>query len=451
MRRDFFAYACAAPIFAFRFWEEPMASSSFVKFGSAVASGALAAGMWAGAAEAAVHPAIGRTYLQPVRGAQMLRRQVKAAAVSTFTTLYSFVGNPDGANPSGELLEDLQGNVYGSTQAGGVAGVGTVYKYANGAVTTLHSFSGPDGSSPAGGLLNSVGNLDLGGNIFGVTTSGGARKRGVIYSVNGSTGAFSILHTFTGGLQGGTPYGRLILFTDGNIYGTTSLGGGYNRGLIFRLTPSGVYSVVACFNGKTGAYPIAGLAASLNGFQIKRSLFGVTSAGGTYGGGSVFALTPQGKIVNIHSFNPAIDGSAPNAELIPNDNGNLYGTATSGGSGNAGTLFEISAAGKFSLLYSFPTDPATMLNPNGSFPFARLATWFNGALYGSTAFGGATGGGVLFKYAGGTFTLLHTFSGSDGATPIGQLLLSPDGNIYGTTADGGAGTYGTLFAMPFTP
>ncbi len=423
-----------------------MASSFPVKFGSAIASCAFAAGI-STAAGAATYP---RGTALPMRGATMMPHQVKAAAVSAFTTLHSFTGVADGANPSGELLEDLRGNIYGTTQSGGVNGDGTVYRYTNGAVTALHSFNGSDGASPAGGLLNSIGNLDLGGNLYGVTSGGGANNQGVIYAVNGSTGAFRLLHTFSGGAGGGAPFGRLILFTDGNIYGTTSTGGRYNLGAIFRLTPKGAYSIVASFNGGNGSSPIAGLAASLNGFSLSGSLFGVTSAGGAYGAGTVFAVTPQGKLTNIHSFHPATDGSAPDAELITDDNGNLYGTATSGGSGSAGTVFKVSTAGKFATLYSFPTDATTGLNPNGSFPFARLASALNGNLYGSTAFGGPTGGGTIFELNNGTFTLLHAFNGTDGATPLGQLLLSPDGNIYGTTSAGGSGTYGTLFALPYS-
>ncbi len=187
----------------------------------------------------------------------------------------------------------------------------------------------------------------------------------------------------------------------------------------------------------------------MNGAKINGSLFGVTSAGGAYGAGTVFAVTPQGKITNIHSFNGTTDGAAPNAELIPDDEGNLYGTATTGGAGSAGTIFEISAAGKFTTLYAFPTDPVTGLNPSGSFPLARLASFLNGRLFGSAAFGGATGGGTIFELRNGNFTLLHSFSGADGSTPIGQLLLSLDGNIYGTASNSGTFSAGTLFAMPY--
>ncbi len=424
-----------------------MSSSLPVKLGSAVAAYALAASV-STAAGAATYSGFGRVNVQSFQRATV-RHQAKAAAVTAFTTLYSFLGGNDGAMPSGELLEDLQGNLYGTTQAGGAGGNGTVYRYSAGTVTTLHAFTGSDGSSPAGGLLNSIGNLDLGGNVYGVTSAGGYKNNGVVYAVNTSTGAFSVLHAFKGGLDGYAPFGRLILFTDGNLYGTASSGGGYNAGLVFRITPKGVYSVVACFNGKNGSTPIGGLSLSLKGFSVNGALFGTTSAGGLHGAGTVFAITPQGKITNLHSLKPATDGSSPNTELIPDDYGNLYGTAVGGGSGSAGTIFEVTSAGKFATLYSFPTDPVTQLNPNGSFPLARLASWRSGNLYGSTAFGGPTGGGVVFEFNKGQFTLLHSFDGTDGSTPIGQILLSPDGNMYGTTSGGGAGTYGTLFALPF--
>ncbi len=426
-----------------------MISNLPLKLGSTLAAYALAASV-STAAGATTYPGFGRVGAQPFGSVAKIRHQAKAAAVSTFTTLYNFLGGNDGAEPTGELLEDFQGNLYGTTQAGGAGGNGTVYRYTNGTITTLHAFAGSDGSSPEGGLLNSIGNLDLGGNVYGVTSGGGYKNRGVVYAVNTATGAFSVLHAFKGGLDGATPYGRLVLFTDGNLYGTASSGGGYNKGLVFRITPAGVYSVVACFTGRNGAAPIGGLSLSLKGFNVNGNLFGTTSAGGAYGAGTVYAINPQGKLRNLHSLNPATDGASPNTELIPDDSGNLYGTATSGGSGAAGTIFKISTSGVYTTLYSFPTDPVTQLNPNGTFPLARLASWLNGNLYGSTAFGGVNGGGVVFEFNNGQFTLLHSFGGTDGSTPIGQILLSPDGNMYGTTSGGGAGTYGTLFALPFS-
>ena len=423
-----------------------MASSLSVKVASALATCALAAGVSTNAG-ATTFSGFGRVSAQPFGGATRMRHQAKAAAVTAFTTLYQF-GGIDGAQPSGELLEDLQGNLYGTTQAGGPKFDGTVYRYSNGTVTNLHTFSGPDGALPAGSLLNSIGNLDIGGNVYGVTSGGGYKNNGVVYSINTATGAFTILHAFKGGLDGYSPYSHLIFFKDGNLYGTTAMGGGYNKGLIFRITPQGVYSVVACFTGKNGSMPIGGLSVSVNGWSVNGALFGATSAGGAYGAGTIFSVTPQGKITNLHSMNPATDGAAPNAALIPDDNGNLYGTAYLGGSGSAGTIFEESAAGKFTTLYSFPTDPTTQLNPNGAQPLARLASFLNGNLYGTTAFGGATGGGVVFEFNKGSLTLLHQFDGTDGATPIGQLLLSLDGNIYGTTSGGGMFAAGTLFALP---
>lgn len=420
-----------------------------LKLGSALVMYALAIG--ASTSAGAATYSLSRINALPVRGATA-RHQVKAAAVSTFTPLYSFLGGNDGASPAGQLLEDLQGDLYGITQSGGANGDGTVYKYSGGVLTTLHSFAGTDGAGPAGGLVNSIGNLNLGGKVYGVTQGGGYRNNGVVYSVDSATGAFTVLHAFHGGNGGGVPYGHLTFFTDGNLYGTTSEGGGHGLGSIFRITPNGVFTMLDCFNGRNGATPVGGLSASFNGLSINGALFGVTTAGGSYGAGTVYSITPQGKIINLHSFNPTTDGSSPNAELIPDDSGNLYGTTVSGGSGAAGTIFEITAAGKFATLYSFPTDPVTGLNPNGTFPLARLAATLNGKLYGSTAFGGSGGGGVLFEFANGTFTLLHSFSGTDpaGSTPIGQLLVSPDGNIYGTASGGGVGSYGTLFAFPFT-
>lgn len=373
-----------------------------------------------------------------------------SAAVSAFTVLHAFSGGSDGADPLGSLLQNLQGDLFGVTLEGGSAGDGTVYESTPaGAITTLHAFSGADGANPSGGLLNLFGNLDLTGNMYGATQSGGAHAQGTVYAINQTGSSFTTLYSFQGTTDGGAPQGRLVLFIDGNLYGTTS-SGGTGFGTIFKLSRSGVITTLHTFTGGAdGGTPFAGLSPAIRGIGIDGSLYGTTSSGGAFGGGTIFSISPSGVFTVLHSLAPSTDGSAPSAELVPDTNGMLYGTASSGGSGNAGTIFSVTPSGTFTLLYSFPTSPTTGLNPQGSTPAARLAFYHNNKIWGTTAFGGANGQGVVFTFASGTLTVVHSFAGSaDGSIPQGQLLISPDGNVFGTTTSGGPSGAGTLFALP---
>ncbi len=418
-------------------------------YSKAVAAGALALTLATGSAGAAV---VGHApFVQAVRpnatSPLHAGRRNASGAVSTFTVLHSFTGG-DGANPAGELLEDQHKNIFGITSAGGATGNGTIFEYtAAGTLTTLHTFKGADGSNPQGGLLNFYGNINFGGTIYGCTQSGGAYNNGTVFSLS-TSGVLKTLHSFTGGSDGSAPAGTLFFFTDGNIYGTTSTGGAQKFGTVFKLSTNGAFSTIHAFAGSDGGNPLAGLSGSANGRTINGAMFGTTSSGGANNAGTIFAITPQGGFKNLRSLASATDGSAPLAELIPDDSGNLYGTASAGGSGSGGTVFEISSTGSFRLLYAFPMNAATPQYPNGTTPLARLAGYSAGALYGTAAFGGPGGGGVAFKFSNGAFATLHAFSGPDGQFPAGQLLVSPDGNIYGTTVDGGSSIDGVLFALP---
>ncbi|GAC1410008.1 MAG: hypothetical protein NVSMB64_18940 [Candidatus Velthaea sp.] len=365
--------------------------------------------------------------------------------------LHSFNGT-DGAQPQGALVQDFSGTLYGTAQMGGPGGSVNGLAYSattGGAVSTLHAFSGPDGSQPQSGLVNFNQTIGSAGPLHGVTSGGGTSGNGTVYEVLKS-GTFRVLHSFNGTTDGAAPNGRLVRFADGNFYGTATNGGNNGNGTVFRISPAGVFTVLHTFNGSDGAQPFAGLSLGYNGTVADGKLYGTTANGGAFGGGTIFSIAPGGAFTTLFSFNPATNGSQPAVALTPDARNNLYGSASSGGPGGAGTIFKITPAGSFSLLKTFSVD-INGQSPQGATPFAALAyNPQNNSLYGSTNAGGDMGYGTLFKLGcNGTFTILHSFDGAAGGQgPAGQLVLSSDGNIYGTALGGGTFNNGVLFGLP---
>jgi uncharacterized repeat protein (TIGR03803 family) len=245
----------------------------------------------------------------------------------------------------------------------------------------------------------------------------------------------------------------LVQGTDGNLYGITEFGGANGLGTVFKVTPTRrlttLYSFCAKTNCTDGAVPFAGLVLGTDG-----NFYGTTSEGGetaepcaAEGGigdcGTVFKITPAGKLSTLHSFD-STDGYTPGyGPLVQATNGTFYGTTTSGGAnGGWGTVFSITSGGAFTLLHSFDyTD--------GSFP-GPLIQATNGNFYGTTAAGGASssGDGTVFSITpGGKLTTLHSFGGTDGNGPSTALVQAGNGNFYGTTSEGGANNYGTIFSL----
>lgn len=392
-------------------------------------------------------------------------------AVSREQVLYSFCplnGCPDGAEPFAGLVFDSAGNLYGTTEGGGAAG--TVFELMPGAdgnwtETVLHSFgNGSDGAGPQAGLV-----LDADGNLYGTTYYGGAYDSGIVFKLApGPKGVWTetILHSFGKGTDGALPVvAGLVFDTAGNLYGTTEAGGVYGVGAVFRLTPgadgSWKESVLHSFNpnGKDGVYPEAGLT-----FDAAGNLYSTTASGGAYNYyGTVFELSPRAggqwteKV--IYSFNGA-DGGYPQAGLIFDAAGNLYGTTFSGGVYSYGTVFQLAkkTRGKWTekVLHSFDR-----LSKNGSYLDASLIMDAAGKLYSTTFLGGdmsgcaGSGCGLVFELARSTNgkwreRVLHRFhdTNGDGFGPLAGLVLDAAGNLYGTTRQGGAYYfYGTVFEI----
>jgi uncharacterized repeat protein (TIGR03803 family) len=282
----------------------------------------------------------------------------------TITTLASFTYST-GQFPSGVIM-DSSGNLYGTTSAA-AAGSGAVYEVAHGSgtVTTLASFN----SSSTGGYPYAPPIMDGSGNLYGTAHAGGAYSDGTVYEVVNGSGAITVLGTFNG-TNGATPYGPLIMDTSGNLYGTTTGGGANNVGTVFELmNGSGTITTLASFNGSNGSGPQCGLLMDGNG-----NLYGTTASGGAYSDGTVFEVARgSGTITTLASFNGA-NGSSPQASLIMDSSGNLYGTTNSGGASNNGTVFEVVSSVSYSITgFQSPTTAGTsgsftvtVLNPDGT-------------------------------------------------------------------------------------
>ncbi|HEX8814327.1 MAG TPA: choice-of-anchor tandem repeat GloVer-containing protein [Terriglobales bacterium] len=372
------------------------------------------------------------------------------------TILYSFTGD-DGSLPYPALILDGNGNLYGTTIYGGSEGAGTVFELSpsKGKWTekVLLSFDGGSGgANPDGPVV-----FDGKGNLYGTTFQGGAGGAGVVFELSPTKNGWTetVLHSFSGP-DGADSEAAVVFDAKGNLYGTTTYGGTYGDGAVFELTPSNgkwTEKVLHSFNpsGTDALFPEAAVIVTSKG-----TLYGTTYGGGSNGAGAVFELSPGSggswteKV--LHSFNlNGTDGIQPEAPLVMDAKGNLYGTTPAGGNDDAGTIFRLTGNGKGAwnekILYS--AHPS-----GGSGLFAPLTFDASGDLYTSTVGGGAyTYGAVLeLKPANGgawTETLLHSFDPAtgDGLQSTSGVVFDQNGNMYGTTEDGGTTGSGVVFEI----
>ncbi len=367
---------------------------------------------------------------------------VGVANAQTLASLTSFNGT-NGANPHSSLVLGSDGNFYGTTYYGGSGGgngYGTVFQMTpGGTLTVLHNFSNlvTDGAYPYGPLVQGAD-----GNLYGTTYVGGRLGGGSIYKITFS-GTFTLLYSFGGAGSGTLLYGGLTKGSDGNFYGTTYSGGANNDGTIFQITPSGTLTTIYNFAGSDGNGPYATMVLGTDG-----KLYGTTSQGGANNIGTVFSVTTAGSLTTLYSFSGA-DGKTPYAPVVQGADGNFYGTTYQGGTYNNGTVFQITSGGTLTTLHSFcsPTDCS-----DGSLPYAGLIQATDGNFYGAGSSGGTSGAGVVFKItSAGTLTALHSFTGTDGRLPYSALAAAPNGNLYGTTYGGGVSGKGTVYTLSPTP
>jgi len=339
--------------------------------------------------------------------------------------------------PRSGLLEGGDGYLYGTTAYGGANGCGTVFRVAtNGVWTTLVSFNGTNGSHPTAALIRSSD-----GNFYGTTAFGGGDgNNGTVFQMT-PAGALTMVVS-PGGTNGSHPFAALMQGNDGSLYGTTISGGAYGLGTVFKMTPAGVLATLVSFKDPHGMSPYGALVAGSDG-----NLYGTTSAGVTTTmGGDVFAITPDGVLTNLAGFNGG-NGWFPCTSVVQGLDGNLYGTTTYGGntSLNAGyglgTVFRVTPPHTLTALVTFN-------GANGSHCASGLLQGSDGNFYGMTAGGGPGGGGMVFKMTpAGALTTLVAFNNANGACPLGSLMQASDGSFYGTTQYGGPGGAGTVFQM----
>jgi uncharacterized repeat protein (TIGR03803 family) len=366
---------------------------------------------------------------------------------TTFTSLFSFTGT-NGSNPHYVyLVQGVDGNLYGTSYASTGSG-GTVFKVTTGgALTTIYTFC-PDGepctngSQPTAGLV-----LATNGDFYGTTMNGGANSDGTVFQIT-PAGKLTTLHSFDS-TDGAEPEVGLIQANNGVLYGTTSSGGSGDVGTIFNITTAGKLTSLLSFEGTNGDYPDARPVQGTDG-----NFYGTTYEGDG-DSGTVFKISATGKLTTLHSFN-STDGGGPTGALIQATNGNFYGTTTGdGANGSGGTVFQITPAGKLTTLYSFCSKPDCT---DGSTPYAGLIQGTDGNLYGATFNGGTNetscngGCGTLFKITtAGQLTTLYNFcskSGcTDGSSPEGGLVQDTNGTLYGTTYYGGTDGIGTVFSL----
>jgi uncharacterized repeat protein (TIGR03803 family) len=341
---------------------------------------------------------------------------------------FAFFGGPSGRSPYGGLVRDSSGNLFGTTIGGGNFDDGVVFELdgagtVTGITKTLGTFNGANGKAPTGDLI-----IDSSGNLFGTTSEGGAFGLGTVFEVFARSTTVTTLASFNGA-NGGTPYGGLVEDSSGNLFGTTSDGG---PGTIFELAKgSGTITTLASFDGGTGGNsPYAGLTLDSSG-----NLFGTTQYGGTSGHGVVFEL-PRGShtIVPLASFN-GLNGDQPLAGLVLDSGGNLFGTTWKGGSSDLGTVFEVSptlpsvTAGNpytRTLVASGGTGALTFTVPGGSLPQGLMLS-SAGVLSGTPTSAGTYNLPVtVTDSVGGSSTAPYTLTVNPG--PFSQYVVAAVGS-----------------------
>jgi uncharacterized repeat protein (TIGR03803 family) len=329
----------------------------------------------------------------------------QSAQAQTFTVLYTFTGGTDGSIPAGGVIRDTAGNLYGATYQGGdlkcntfTPGCGVVFKLSPASKeTVLHAFVGgpSDGANPAGGVVR-----DAKGNVYGTTYEAGVPDNGTLYEVS-ADGNETTLHAFGGYPSDGANPTEAGVLKDknGNLYGVTYFGG----------------SGSACPGGC----------------------------------GAVYKLSKSGRYAVLHSFaGGTTDGCYPYGTPVIDNEGNLYGTAVSCGASKAGIVWKISQKGVETVLHNF-----TAGSSDGGYPEAGVIMDSEGNLYGVTTGGGTADTGVLYELdTNGVLTLLHSFVGSDGEYPAAVVLREADGTFYGTATYGGEGSgFGNGTVWKLTP
>jgi uncharacterized repeat protein (TIGR03803 family) len=381
-------------------------------------------------------------------------------ALAQETVIYQFgaAGPNDGAGPNGGLVFDAAGNIYGTTGVGGSGGGGTVFELtpSQGGTwqeTILYNFCPggiengcPDGYYPNGGLV-----MDVNGNLYGTASDGGTNCLcGTVFelsppSLPGGNWTQQVLWSFGGEPDGDVPYSGLVIDSAGDLYGTTSMGGAVNAGTVFELSPgeNGWSETILhnfCVNYpdcSDGVAPTAGVT-----FDKAGNLYGTTRLGGVQRGqgwGVAYELSPtkSGWTETVLKVFSSKTGGQTTAGITIDPAGNLYGGLSLRGPDSCGGYFRL-----------LPFEGFPLQGGNGCLPLSDLV-YSSGALFGSTAQGGANSQGVVFKFTKNgnhvTQTILYNFcqraNCADGSMPNGSPTLN-NGQLYGATLEGGLSQFG---------
>jgi uncharacterized repeat protein (TIGR03803 family) len=363
------------------------------------------------------------------------------SALLTFPVI-SVVGLPAESGTGGGVILGSDGNFYGMTPSGGASGMGTVFRVTpTGVGTILWNFgaNAGDGQQPHGGLVQGAD-----GNFYGVTFYGGTNDSGGTVIRVTPAGEETVLWSFGAGSDGRTPIGNLVQGRDGNFYGTTASGGIYGYGTVFRITPSGMETVIWNFGATPadGQAPWGGVIEASDG-----ALYGTTTQGGVNGLGTVYKVTGLNAETVLWSFGGPPDGQTPYDSLLQASDGNLYGTTLGGGADNGGVGFRITPLGAETVLWNFSAS-------TGEAPVGGLIEGRDGALYGATTFQGlGQGSGTVFRatLGGELLVLWNNFAYDTG--PMAGVIQGSDGALYGTTINGGGGVtptpQGVIFRITF--
>jgi len=324
-----------------------------------------------------------------------------------------------------------------------VCGLGVVVNQGLQAQTfsVIHSFTGGnDGGVPENGFVAN------GTVFFGTASTGGSSGYGVVFKVN-ANGTETVLHSFSAGADGANPEGQLIRSKSGVLYGTTTAGGASGAGTVFEVVGKKETVLYSFAGGKDGAVPVAGLVEDGDG-----NLYGTTSKGGANGNGTVFELTPKASggawtETVLYTFGTGADGATPIGGLNFDKAGNLYGTTSAGGAYGYGTVFQLLAGSswKENILHDFQNAD------DGAIPYAGLISDKSGNFYGAATQGGSNGGGTVYELisSNGTwnFNVLYSVPGWGISGTFRNVVLDSSGNLYASTHCDGAHNAGTVYEL----
>ncbi len=367
---------------------------------------------------------------------------------STYTEVKDFFdgfNSLNGTYPNGSLIQAGNGMLYGTTSGGGSKGAGVVFSFdaTSSTYTKLKDFYYTNGSGSSGSLIQASN-----GKLYGMTTYGGTNYSqwngigyGVIFSLDPVSSNYTVLMDFGMNENGSNLSAGLVQASDGKLYGMTTYGGSKGVGIIFSFDPVlSVFKKLKDFDKINGGNPLGALVQASNG-----KLYGTTVGGGSIGNGTVFSFDPSTlDFVKIKDLDYS-NGRFPTGSLIQASDGMLYGMIPDGGAayGGYGVIFSVNpVTSTFKRVKDFD-------NTNGGNPWGNLVQASDGKLYGMTGSGGSKSWGTIFSFdpTTSTYKKLYDFDKTNGAFPQGSLCQATDGKLYGSTLEGGSSSRGVIFSF----